>query len=152
MVADVYTRKTKELCEKANLHKFNRTIKKIITEILDSGCKYGIVDIAYRTAIERSSDSGRIIRLKIEKNEPPIWALWKLLHEFGHYQSGEKKLGDKTMYREMLAWKYAETNVKKYPTLIPFIEDFYKRREYCLESYRKSLLIENARRNILSKD
>ena len=138
MVADVYTRKTKELCEKAKLYEFRSTIKKIFTEILDSGCKYGIVDIAYRTAIERSSDSGRIIRLKIEKNEPPIWALWKLLHEYGHYQSGEKKPGDKTLDREVLAWKYAEADVKKYPDLIPYIKDFYNRRDYCLESYRRN--------------
>lgn len=53
MIKDEYTRKSNELCVKANLQEFHSVIKVIITEILDSGYRYGIVDIDYPTQIEK---------------------------------------------------------------------------------------------------
>jgi hypothetical protein len=129
-----------EICTMGKLDlSYHSTLEKIISRIEKDGCsvmtRYDIKSSSY----EPYADREPIARVSLKEVEDPLYIIWRLLHEYGHYLSGKRKPEDRTMDREELAWKYADELVRQYPDLHLRIDNFEKCKGQDLESYRRAL-------------
>jgi hypothetical protein len=125
-----------EVCEVGKLEEFRHTLNQLFDEIGQSGCKVSArYDVEYSN-IQDSIEHGSHIRISLKNVGNPIDIIWKLLHEYGHFLSGNRKVGDSILQREELAWSHADNVLKNYPQLILLEESYDRCKEKCLNSYR----------------
>lgn len=127
-----------ELCDNGNLEDYRFTLKVILNEIHDSGCRICCVYNTTRSNIEKhSNETSYMIRISLLGDKQPLSIIWTILHEFGHFKSGPPNKAC-LIEREIMAWDIAEQDLEKYPELVAKKTDFIIQRELGLQSYRNS--------------
>jgi hypothetical protein len=110
--------------------------------------KFTIAVVSARNAPPRSSVrwEEHMLYLAVHNGWGGRSVLWDLLHELGHVLSGLPELQDQPRTeaerteqrrRERIAWDHARTFIEEHaPDLRVHLEDFERRREFCMKSYR----------------
>jgi hypothetical protein len=110
--------------------------------------KFTIAVVSAGNAPPRSSVlwAERILYLSVYNGWGGRSVLWDLLHELGHVLSGLPELqgpprteAERTEQRrrERVAWEFAWKFIEEHaPDLRVHLEDFDRRREFCMKSYR----------------
>jgi hypothetical protein len=128
--------KINEFCSNGNLEQYRRILGDIFKEIENGNCR-----ISARYDMDCSSYDNGLIRISLCRTyQSPIHIIWTIFHEFGHHMDGPMETKDrndldKRISREISAWKFARTEILKYPDLAKQITDFDNYQKKCLESY-----------------
>lgn len=126
-----------EICDNAQLQDYRATLTQLVAMIEDDWCKvyadYSRKASSYNVTI----DEAPIIRISLLVVKEPINVIWRLLHEYGHHLSGPRYPADTKIFREELAWKYAEPLLEKYPELLKRKVEFDQCRDHDLGTYYK---------------
>lgn len=116
---------------------YETIIVKIINRIYKVGFSFAL---DYAVAESRISWGEKQVWIRIKKETTPIQYAWNLLHEYGHYLSGEQPANYTELdelAREEEAWDNALKEIQtNYPILLNELEDFNSHREFCLKNYR----------------
>ena len=137
MIKNKDSRLLDEVCSVGKLEDYRETLRYIFLLINESGCKVSTrYDVGYSN-INDSVENGSHIRISLVAVQYPLDIIWKLLHEYGHFLSGKRQPTDSTIYREELAWKYADELLERYPELVIHKDAYERCKEECLISYRR---------------
>lgn len=130
-----YSKLADEICKVGNLEPFRDAIKYIFEIIKEKPCKISF----HYNKNEPSScaflNGNAHIRVGIKNRPRPLIILWDLLHEYGHFVSGERKENDTDISREMVAWQHATETFIKLPWLLWYADDFQNYMAQCIDSY-----------------
>lgn len=108
--------------------------------------KFTIAVVSARSDAPRSWVAWKndLLYLSVYNGWGGLSVLWDLLHELGHILSGQPELhgqprteAERTeqQRRERIAWEFARTFIDAHPDLKVHVEDFERRREFCMKSY-----------------
>lgn len=126
-----------ELCHNGDLEDYRETIRDILSVITATGIKVSTrYDVSFSN-IESPTDNITRIRVSLKNVKAPLNIIWQLLHEFGHFLSGKAKPGDTLLFREELAWQFADKLLGDFPALTAHKKEYEKHKLECLNSYRK---------------
>lgn len=128
-----------EICANGKLEEFRDTIKEILDEIHQRGCKVSTQYVRPTSSFEWYTPHPPMIRVKMHLNDQPLHIVWALLHEYGHFLSGKRQASDEKMGRENLAWKHADKLVSQFPQLSKHNASYSKYRKTCLKTYEEGL-------------
>jgi hypothetical protein len=133
--------KTMEFITKCNF--IGSGLEKTINDIFLNIYYHENIHVAFDELNNQSSSflhSKSLIRINIKDNPGrQIRYIWNLLHEYGHYLSGDRLMGYTELdelAREEEAWENALKEIQKYPILLNEINDFNYHKEFCLKNYR----------------
>ena len=117
---------------------YRATLEEIIVRIEADGCqvmtRYDISSSSY----EAYSDGQCIARVSLKDVDEPMNIVWRLLHEYGHFLSGQIQLNDRMIDREERAWQYAD-DLKEYPDLLLCIHDYERCKAHDIKTYQEFL-------------
>lgn len=129
----------KEICDKANLWEFSKTIEKLIERIQKSGCEIFCSDIHEFSSLTQDleGDNKSYIRLGLKNRKKyPIHVIWDILHEFGHHLSGKPNGNEKSVKREEKAWELGLEQLKQLPELTGHLDNYKLYQKNCLKTYK----------------
>lgn len=84
---DKETRTINEFIQKGNLSEFNHEVDSILRKILSQGCTICCHYISGKSSY--NSGPPPIIRIEMNNRNVPVQIIWDILHEYGHFLSGE---------------------------------------------------------------
>ena len=128
----------REICHKGNLSQFENTVGKILVSIFESDCSISCCDTCGTSSIEQATDGTFKTQIRIgfkRQKEKPIHYLWDILHEFGHHLSGLPNDTERSIERESEAWDLGLEQLRKYPELFDYEDNYKKYSEICLKTY-----------------
>jgi hypothetical protein len=134
-------RRLDEFCKVGNLEDYRDVLQAIFSKIDQANCRISTREDGGRSIHEFPNQDGNCYTRIALKSfaENPIEAIWVILHEYGHHQSGtvEKSSFTKTvsLAREQQAWNIAREELLQYPTLACHIIEFDNYAHKCLKSY-----------------
>lgn len=129
-----------EICTLGKIDEtYHATLEAIILRIEKDGCQVMTRTDISSSTYEAYPNGLRIARVSLKDVDDPMNIIWRLLHEYGHYKSGERNNSDRTIDREERAWKEAERLIADYPDLLARKDHFTQCREHDLGTYRKHL-------------
>lgn len=134
-----------EFCAIGNLEAYRDILREIFAKIDSAKCSISTRDDFGPSIHEFPDDNGKCrIRIPLRNfAQNPVQAIWVILHEFGHHQSGFIAKNDLTnevrMKREIEAWEFARKEMVLIPEFTSQLLDFDNYAEECLEDYRKKL-------------
>jgi hypothetical protein len=120
-----------EICDIGKLKEFRSPLTDLITRIYAEGLK-----VSTRYDIGQSSIFRGHIRVTLVGVIEPLDIIWEMMHEYGHFLSGERKPEDSDIQREEMAWSYADKLISSFPELLKHRDAYTICRERCLKSYR----------------
>ena len=128
----------KELVTNGYLQGFENTVSAIVERISEtSKCILACDYRSNKSVNAQSVEDGSRIRIGLkDRREHPITVIWDILHEFGHHLSGMPGETDTKLKRETQAWDKALEELKNYPQLINYKDNFNLYRERCLLTYK----------------
>lgn len=130
---------TPEICGRlADLAQHREVVSDIEHRLFRLGFLLGCSDHDEISSIVWPEDGIRVVRLGMKNRGSGLDALFDLLHELGHAESGQpdddRLDRSERQRRELDAWARAEENLKAYG-LAQYIERFRQRSAQCLASY-----------------
>ena len=137
--------KVNEFCHNGDLEEFRHVLISIFKKIENENCtistRYG------GPPTHEFTDSNGHCRIRIPIKTyvtNPTEAIWAILHEFGHHQSGpisnsNYQRDDErfVLSRELKAWEDARSELSNYPELLKRIDDFETYSYNCIQSYKR---------------
>jgi len=130
---DKETRTINEFIQKGNLSELSSEVDSIIRKIFSNGCTICCHYISDKSSY--NSGPPPIIRIEMNDRNVPVQIIWDILHEYGHFLSGEQEKKGPKINRELLAWQYAKKELENYPKLRQMILEFEAYAEFCLRTY-----------------
>lgn len=124
-----------EFCDRGQLEEYRQVLDQIFNTIYAVGVKISArYDVEFSN-FEAYDNQDERIRISLKNVDIPLDVIWILFHEFGHFQSDKKKPTDTEIYREELAWGYADITFGQYPELSEKIDSYELCKKRCLNTY-----------------
>jgi hypothetical protein len=120
-----------EICQVGKLEDYRMPLTDLITRIYADGLK-----VSTRYDVGHSSILNGHVRVTLIGVIHPLDIIWELIHEYGHFLSGERKPEDTDLEREEKAWFYADKLIVSFPHLVPHYEKYNICKQRCLKSYQ----------------